>query len=69
MNTESIKEVSRSILLKMLSARWILTLIVGLTFSYMCINQLEISPYAQSITTMVYVLYFTRNDRSNQSSK
>lgn len=50
-------------LTKLLSGRYVLTLISGIAFLYMIVT-MSIKPSdAMMIITMVFTLYFSRNDR------
>jgi len=56
-------------LTKLLSGRWILTVICGVVFVYCAINKLLPKEAVISIITMVFVAYFDRNDRNGQAQK
>ena len=54
---------------KLLSGRFILTVICGLVFAYATLNYILPKDAITAIITMVFVSYFQRNDRVNGGGK
>lgn len=52
---------------KILSGRWLLTVICGLVFAYCAVSKILPVDATISIITMVFVSYFSRNDRKSES--
>lgn len=48
---------------KLLSGRWVLTVVCGFVFAYLSIKKALPPDAVVSILTMVFVSYFQRNDR------
>ena len=54
---------------KLLSGRWILTVICGLIFAYGAINKIIPPDAVVSIVSMVFISYFNRHDRQTEEKK
>jgi len=54
---------------KLLSGRWLLTIMVGLTFCFMSFSGLLDAVFVQSIIVMVFTLYFSRNRDNEEGEK
>ena len=59
--------MSEKIINKLLSGRFLLTVIVGLVFGYMAIRGKMTSEACSAIIATVFTAYFNRNDRGGKS--
>jgi hypothetical protein len=59
------KEFLVSILSKMASGRYLLTVICGIVFAYCSVTKIMPVDATISIVSMVFISYFNRGDRAN----
>lgn len=52
---------------KLLSGRYLLTVICGLTFAWAALNKILSAEAITTILTMVFVSYFDRSDRKTEN--